>query len=96
MLQPYKAGTWYRFELKVDAASDSFSVAIDGKPVLKRAAAAESVKSVERISFRTGEYRLGPPRALDPEKVLTDLPNPDDPLRAATYYIDEVVAEARQ
>jgi hypothetical protein len=94
-LQSYKAGAWYRVALNVDSTGDSFAVAIDGKPVLKKAAMAVSVKSVERISFRTGAYRTGPARTVDPEKVLTDLPGADDPEPMASFYIDDVVAEER-
>lgn len=94
-LQPYRAGVWYRVALDIDAAGDRFAVTIDGKPALKKAAMAESVKSVERISFRTGAYRAGPPRSLDPEKVLTDLPGADEPEAAATFYIDDVTATGR-
>jgi hypothetical protein len=94
-LQRYTAGTWYRFALIVDAAGDSYELSIDGKRILKKAAMAESVKSVERISFRTGEYRTGPARNVDPEKVLTDLPGSDEQASPAAYYIDDVMAEGR-
>ena len=82
-------------EFTADTARDSYGVAIDGKQVGKAAAMAESVKSVERISFRTGEFRTGPARTVDPEKVLTDLPGADEPERWRAYYIDDVVAEGR-
>ena len=91
-LQSYKADHWYKIDLTVDAKSDCYSLAIDGAPALKKAANAESVLSVERVSFRTGFYRTGPARNVDPEKVTTDLPHPDDPEPEATYYIDDVSA----
>ncbi len=93
-LQPYRSGQWYAIEIKLDSARDAYSVAIDGKPALANARFAESVLSVERISFRTGPYRLNPSRQTDPEKITTDLPHPDDPERQAVFYIDDVVASA--
>jgi hypothetical protein len=91
-LQPYKPNTWVKVELTVDTKQDSYSVAIDGVPVLKKAALAESVLSVERLSFRTGEYRTGPSRSTDPEQIHVDLAGADEPERAVTYYIDDVTA----
>ena len=35
------------------------------------------------------------PGNTDPEKILTDLPNADDPVREAVFYIDDVTARAR-
>jgi hypothetical protein len=91
-LQPYKPNTWMNVGLTVDTKTDSYSVAIDGTPVLKKAAFAESVLSVERLSFRTGEYRTGPSRTTDPEQIHADLAGADEPERLVTYYIDDVVA----
>jgi len=91
-LQSYKADKWYKIDLDVDTADDSYSVAINGKP-LGKAAFAESVLSVERLSFRTGEFHAGPARNVDPEKVTADLTGADEPERLATYYIDEVRAQ---
>src|SRR4051812_43586388 len=89
--QPYKANKWYEIGLAVDTAGDCYTVSIDGKP-LGKLAFVESVKSVERLSFRTGEFHSGPARNIDPEKVTADLPGADDPEPLATYYIDEVKA----
>ncbi|MGH9667583.1 MAG: hypothetical protein ACRD9L_24445, partial [Bryobacteraceae bacterium] len=91
-LQSYKPGVWYTFSLTADAGSGKYSVSIDGKPVLRDAAFAESVLSLARISFRTGPYRGSPARNVDPEKILTDLPGVDDPARPAIYYLDDVMA----
>jgi hypothetical protein len=59
---------------------------------LKKAALVESVLSVERLSFRTGEYRTGPSRSTDPEQIHVDLSGADEPERRVTYYIDDVTA----
>jgi hypothetical protein len=91
-LQSYKPDTWYTFSLTADAGSGKYSVSIDGKRVLNGAAFAESVLSLERVSFRTGAYRPSPARNIDPEKILIDLPGADNPVQTATYYIDDVTA----
>ena len=94
-LQSYKPDTWYQFTLTVDTKSDSYGVSIDGQPTMRKAAMAESALSVERLSFRTGEFHNGPSRATDPEAIFTDLPGPDEPAPLATYYIDDVTATAK-
>ncbi|MEO7141979.1 MAG: hypothetical protein ABI165_00585 [Bryobacteraceae bacterium] len=91
-LASYQPGKWYTVDLRVDAPGDAFTVSIDGKPMMKKIRFAESVLSVERVSFRTGPYRTGPARDVDPEKIKTDLPDADDPAPEATYYIDDVAA----
>lgn len=90
----YKRDRWYDVRIESNTKRDSYSVWIDGKPAMLNARFAESVLSVERISFRTGPYRPNPSRQTDPEKILDDLPHPDDPGREAFFYIDDVTARA--
>jgi len=94
-LGAYTKDRWYRVRIEADAKREEYSVWIDGKPALTGARFAESVLSLERLSIRTGAYRPNPSRTTDPEKILTDLPNPDDPVREAVFYIDDVTARAR-
>ena len=98
-LQPYKAQTWYDLDINVktkDAANSSFSVEVNGNPVLRGAAFAGAVESVERLSLRTGPFRTDPTRRLDRyDKRLKDLPNADDPVALAVYHVDDVVATPR-
>ena len=93
-LGSYAHDRWYLVRIEANAKRDRYSVWIDGKPALLDARFAESVLSVERISFRTGAYRPNPSRTTDPEKILDDLPHPDDPEREAVFYIDDVMARA--
>jgi len=62
---------WLTFEIRTEATPyGEFSVLINGKAVAENFELAESVKSVERISFRTGKYRDLPSRTTpneDPE-----------------------------
>jgi hypothetical protein len=94
-LGDYPKGRWQPIRIEADAKREEYSVWIDGKPALAGARFAESALSIERLSIRTGAYRPNPSRATDPEKILTDLPNPDDPVREAVFYIDDVIARPR-
>jgi hypothetical protein len=86
---PYRAGAWLRITLDVDAAAARYDVAIDGRTVVRQAAFAEPASTVERLSLRTGAFRAEPTRQSDRYAVAADLPNPDDPVAPAVYYLDE-------
>jgi hypothetical protein len=89
-LRQFRPGTAYALEITLDSCA-SFSVAIDGQPVLKKAALAEAVLSVERISLRTGPYRNQPERKLDRyDPRLKDLPGADVPVAEAVFGVREV------
>ncbi len=95
-LQPYQPDKWYKLDLTVAATPfGHYTVSIDGKEALKKAALAVGVKSVERLSFRTGPYRHKPTRRTESEVPVPDLPNADEPVRPVTYYVDDVVAKSR-
>ena len=51
---------------------------------------AEAVKSVERISFRTGAYRDIPNRRTPNEEPGPPLPGADEKISKAIYYVDDV------
>ena len=86
----YQADKWLSFSIAVDAAAGTFSVSVgDGfeAHTEKDLAFAEKAESVERISFRTGEYRkLG----IGKSENEDDLPNAGDPVGQAVYYINNV------
>jgi hypothetical protein len=90
-LAPYQADRWYDVELKVDVGKSSFDVSLDGKPAAANAVFAEYVKSVERISFRTGAHREEPTLKTStddtPDRVT---PNPDLPQTPVIYHVDDV------
>lgn len=87
----YSANRWHEIELKIDTASGTFDLSFDSKHVLNDAFLTEHVRSVERISFRTGPQREEPTlkttTAGQPD--FAD-PNPDAPERPAMFYIDNV------
>jgi hypothetical protein len=57
-VRPYSTNQWLRLDLVVDATSRKYTLKADGVDVLTDGAFLESADSVERIVFRTGEYRL--------------------------------------
>ncbi|MHC4624425.1 MAG: PA14 domain-containing protein [Planctomycetota bacterium] len=83
----YESGKWRSFKIDIDASAAKFGVSINGKQVVSNSAFAENAKSVERVSFRTGEYRkLG----IGKSENEDDLPNAGDPVEQAVYYINNV------
>jgi hypothetical protein len=86
---PYRAGAWHNIEIAVHAGDRNYTLLLNGKPVVSRAAFAEAAGSVERICFRTGEYRTTPTRQTD-RYAGGDLPDPDNPVKAAVYNIDDL------
>lgn len=93
-LARYQSGQWYDVDLNVDVIRGTFDVALGGKAVASSAAFAEFVKSVERLSFRTGTYRDEPTlrTSTDGQPDRVD-PNPDLPVSLAVYHIDDVRIE---
>jgi len=84
-----KAAAWQRIEIDADTASGKYDLSIDGKVVSRQAAFAEAVSTIERLSFRTGEYRTKPDRASD-RYAGGDLPNPGESAPLVVFNIDEV------
>ncbi|OJU46889.1 MAG: hypothetical protein BGN96_06260 [Bacteroidales bacterium 45-6] len=90
-LQKYESGQWYDVDLEVNASLNGcFSLSVNGKKVLENARLTEAVKSVERFSFCTGEYRNKPDRGTPNQQPAPPLPGADEPASRAVYYIDNV------
>jgi hypothetical protein len=75
--------------LKVNVKAEKFDVAIDGKTVLDNGETLDPVRSLERISFRTGSYRVEP-LIRTPKSPGEDMPGADDPVAPATFFIDDL------
>lgn len=91
ILQSYDANTWCNLRMQIDAqAYGSYSVWIDGIKLLENAKLAEAVKSIERISFRTGSYRDLPNRHTPNQDPAPPLKGADDPVEKVQFYIDDV------
>ena len=97
IVQTYDASQWYTLKFSVNAqlAGGSFDLAINGKKVVEKAALAEAVKSVERLSLRTGPYRDLPNRKTPNEDPHPPLAGADEPVVPAIFYVDDVVVKKR-
>jgi len=92
-LRAYEPDRWYELSLSFDATPfGSYSVSIDGQAVLSDAPLAEAVRSVERISFRTGPHRDQPTRQTKNERRHDPLEGADDPVPLAVYNLKDVQA----
>jgi hypothetical protein len=87
----FPEGTWMNIRIRVDAHPfGEYSVWIDGKPAATGFQLAEAVKSVERMSFRTGPYRDLPNRKTPNEDPEPPLPGADDPVAESVYLLDDL------
>lgn len=77
--------------VRTGLTAGSFDLSVNGKPVLEKAALAEAVKSVERLSLRTGPYRDLLNRKTPNEDPHPPLPGADEPVSMASFLVDDVV-----
>jgi hypothetical protein len=84
-----KPAMWHRVEIAVNTETAKYDLTIDAKPVVQQAAFAEPASTVERLSFRSGEFRTEPTRQSD-RYAGTDLANPGAPAPLAVFNIDDV------
>lgn len=90
VLQSYKPNTWYELKIQINANPyGNFSISIDGNERIKKGQLAEAVKSVERVSFRTGVYRDIPNRKTPNEDPEPPLPGADETVTLTEFYIDD-------
>jgi hypothetical protein len=89
----FETGSWINFKIEVDASPfGSYSVWIEGNKVASEFELAEAIKSVERVSFRTGPYRDIPNRKTPNETPAPPLPGADDPVEEAIFLLDDFSA----
>lgn len=84
-LMAYKADGWLDFKIHTDCATGKYSLAVNGRELLKGAGLAEPSSMVYALSFRTDEYRGSPTG-----KAGEDIPNTEEPLAPIVYRIDDV------
>jgi hypothetical protein len=90
-LMQFNPGEWYDLKVTVNANPfGSYELSVNGKVLLKNAALAEAVKSVERISFRTGAYRDQPNRSTPNQDPAPPLEGADLPVQESIYYLDDL------
>ena len=87
-------GEWLEILVDVQtggAGYGRYSLSVGGTILLAGAQLAEAVRSVERISFRTGAYRNEPNRRLDRyDPRLKDLEGADVPVAEAVFNVSDV------
>ena len=90
-ISSFHLGEWNQISLCVDATGlGRYQLKLNGRDVLSNASFREAVKSVERISFRTGEY-CNLPNRLTPNQVpCPPLKGCDEKAAKQIYYIDNV------
>ena len=86
-LMSYETNNWLSFKLDVNCSTGKFSVDIDGRPLLENASFAEKTGTIERIAFRTGEYR----QMVPPNKQEKDLPNAGERVKEAVFNLDRLL-----
>lgn len=87
---------WYSFKVEYDTNGiGKYSIFIDGKKIDENLNAVVAVKSVERISFRTGTYTNMPNRQTPNEVDYPPLKGSDEKQKLSTYYIDDVFISSK-
>jgi hypothetical protein len=86
----YRPDEWLQIELAIDAGSGRYSLNVNGVTAVRDAEFSEPAATVERLSFRTGEYRNTPTRQTDRYGRLSDLPGADEVVESAIYHVDQV------
>ena len=82
---------WNSIKLNIHASVNGyFDLYWNGEMVGKMIPLTEAVKSVERISFRTGNYRDLPNRKTPNEDPEPPLPGADEKVPLGVFYIDNV------
>jgi hypothetical protein len=94
VIATYKANDWVALKLQVEVSPFSrYSLWVNGGQLVSNFSLTAAVKSVERVSFRTGTYRDIPNRNTPNETPGPPLVGADDPVEEATYLIDDFSAK---
>jgi len=82
----YAKNKWMNVELRIDIRANTFNLSVDGKESSKFTFNSRKIKSLDRITFRSGINRGISINPIDPE---TDLPLKNE----AIYYLDDVMVQ---
>lgn len=87
----YEAGKWLDVALKITTEGlGNYHAWINGEEKVSAEPLIHALKSVERLSFRTGDYRNYPDRKTPNQDPAPPLAGADVPVEKAVYYIDDV------
>jgi len=93
----FSTSEWTNFKIEINAKPyGDYSVWVDDDKVANDFLLAEAVKSVERISFRTGHYRNIPNRKTPNETPGPPLPGADLPVDEAVILLDDVSVDSQR
>ncbi len=96
-LLQYETNKWYSFKIEIDASDlGNYSLFVDGQPLIEHAPFIMAVKSLERISFRTGPYRDWPNRKTPNQEKYPPLAGADEPQPLTVFLIDDVEIKTAQ
>ena len=90
-LTRYVRNAWIDVVIRFNVEKGTFSVMIDNQPLLNDVEFINPVRSLERVSFRTGPFR-DHPSLRDPKSPGVDFPSGDEAVPEAIYNIDDVAA----
>lgn len=92
-LGSFQKKKWIDIKIQIEATPfGHYSLWVDGKQLANKFKLAEAVKSVERVSFRTGPYRDIPNRKTPNEDVVPPLPGADDAVDEGIFLLDDFSA----
>lgn len=84
-------GIWHQLRLDVTAGYfGTVDLYLNNKKIIEKIPLSEGIKSIERLSFRTGPYRDLPNRKTPNEDPVPPLPGADLKEKKTMFYIDEV------
>ncbi len=93
VISTFHKNNWVEIKVQIDASPyGKYSIWIDGEKQASDLKLAEAVKSVERVSFRTGPFRNLPNRKTPNEEPGPPLIGADDPEEEAIFYLDDFKA----
>ncbi|MHC4335591.1 MAG: PA14 domain-containing protein [Planctomycetota bacterium] len=89
---PYGANIWNDFRIHADCSTGKYTVAVNGREIIKDGNFAQPSTMVYALSFRTGDKDISTRGIVK----FRDLPNTEEPLERIHYLIDDVMTENLQ
>lgn len=90
-LMKFEVDKWVNFKIEMNTDDlGSYSLFVDDSAILENVPTVMAVKSVERLSFRTGPYRDLPTRETPNEDPHPPLQDADEKQPLSSYLIDDV------
>jgi hypothetical protein len=88
----YEANKWNDFKIHADCSTGKYTVAVNGREIIKDAYFAEPSAVVYALSFRTGDKDISTRGIVK----FKDLPSTEEPVEKTSHRVDDVTAEILQ